>query len=153
MNISSETYFHVGYVVPDLPEAMQQLTATAGFRWAPPRLLPTTLRSNGDTLSAEISLTYSVQGPPHLELIEELPGTIWSAQHRGFHHLGYWSSRFAEDTERLVADGFVFEAGAVDERGELARFVYLREPATGVRIELRDEARRASMERWLAGDG
>jgi hypothetical protein len=113
---SVQNYFHVGYVVSDLDEAMEQLTVSAGLSWASTRTLPTTLRTPAGEVSATVCLTYSVQGPPYLELIEEQPGTIWGNEHRGFHHLGYWSGRFADDIGTLTRAGFEFEAGAVDER-------------------------------------
>jgi Glyoxalase/Bleomycin resistance protein/Dioxygenase superfamily len=146
---SVEHCSHVGYVVPDLGAAMARLTASAGLRWAAARTLPLTLRTPAGEFSTELSLTYSVQGPPHLELIAEQPGTIWDSEHIGLHHLGYWSSRFADDIDALTRAGFAFEAGAVDEHGTLTRFAYLREPYTGLRVELRDEARRAATEQWL----
>ena len=73
---SVQNCFHVGYVVTDLREAMERLTASAGLRWAVARTLPVTLRTPASEISTEVSLTYSVQGPPHLELIAEQPGTI-----------------------------------------------------------------------------
>jgi hypothetical protein len=153
----AQNFFHVGYVVPDLGEAMRRLTASAGLRWAAARTLPVTLRTDVLGLTGEIStavsLTYSVQGPPHLELIAEQPGTIWSGEHPRLHHLGYWSGRFADDIAALTRAGFEFEAGAVDEDGALTRFAYLREPHTGLRVELRDRARRPAMQRWLRGEG
>jgi len=159
-----QDFFHVGYVVPDLDEAMQRLTASAGLRWALPRTLPVTLRtpasessrslrSEPADIATEVSLTYSVQGPPHLELIAVQPATIWSSEHCGLHHLGYWSSRFVDDIDALTGAGFEVEAGAVDEHGALARFAYLREPHTNLRVELRDEARRPATEQWLRGEG
>ena len=148
-----QDFFHVGYVVPDLAEAMRRLTASAGLRWAVARTLPVTLRTPASEIATEVSLTYSVQGPPHLELIAAQPGTVWSSDHCGLHHLGYWSSRFADDVDALTRAGFEVEAGAVDEHGALARFVYLREPYTGLRVELRDDARRPATERWLRGEG
>ena len=148
-----QNYFHVGYVVPDLAEAMQRLTASAGLRWAAARTLPVMLRTPAGEISAEVNLTYSVQGPPHLELIAEQPGTIWRSEHPGFHHLGYWSGRLADDVDALTRAGFEFEAGAVNEHGALTRFVYLREPHTGLRVELRDEARRPAMQQWLLEEG
>ena len=150
---SVQNFFHVGYVVPDLGEAMQRLTASAGLRWAAARTLPVTLRTPAGEISTEVNLTYSVQGPPHLELIAEQPGTVWGSEHSGFHHLGYWSGRFTEDIDALTRAGFEFEAGAVDEHGALTRFAYLREPHTGLRVELRDEARRPATEQWLRGEG
>ncbi len=146
-----ENCSHVGYVVPDLAEAMQRLTASAGLRWAVARTLPVTLRTPAGEISTEVNLTYSVQGPPHLELIAEQPGTIWGSEHAGLHHLGYWSGRFTDDVDALIRAGFEFEAGAVDEHGALTRFAYLREPHTGLRVELRDEARRPATEQWLHG--
>src|SRR5262245_50079700 len=150
---SVQNFFHVGYVVPDLGEAMQRLTASAGLRWAPARMLPVTLRTPAGEISTEVNLTYSVQGPPYLELIAEQPGTVWGSEHRGFPHLGYWSPRFADDIDALTRAGFEFEAGSVDEHGALTRFVYLREPHTGLRVELRDEARRPATEQWLREEG
>ena len=41
----------------------------------------------------------------------------------------------------------------MDEHGALARFAYLREPHTGLRVELRDDSRRAATEQWLRGEG
>jgi hypothetical protein len=149
---SVRNFFHVGYVVPDLGEAMQRLTASAGLRWAAARTLPVTLRTPASEISTEVNLTYSVQGPPHLELIAEQPGTIWGSEHLGLHHLGYWSGRFADDIDALTRAGFEFEAGAVDEHGALTRFAYLREPHTALRVELRDEARRPATEQWLRGE-
>jgi hypothetical protein len=143
--------FHVGYVVPDLIEAMERLTASAGLQWAKARRLPVRLRTPAGEIATQVHLTYSVQGPPHLELIEEQPETIWGRQYRGFHHLGYWSSRFTDDIDAMVRAGFEFEAGAVNEHGALTRFAYLREPRTGLRIELRDESRRRATEEWLRG--
>ena len=150
---SVENCNHIGYVVPDLVEAMERLSASAGWRWAAARTLPVTLRTPARDISTEVSLTYSVQGPPHLELIEQVPGTIWGSGHGGFHHLGYWSGRFADDIDALTRAGFEFEAGAVDEHGALSRFAYLREPHTGLRVELRDEARRPATEQWLLDSG
>lgn len=144
-------YFHVGYVVPDLVEATERLTATAGLRWATARRLPVRLRAPAGEIDTHVHLTYSTQGPPHLELIEEQPGTVWGHEHRGFHHVGYWSGRFSQDIAALERAGFDVETGAVDERGALARFAYLREPGTGLRIELRDESRRPATEEWLRG--
>lgn len=148
-----ENCSHVGYVVPDLGEAMRRLTASAGLRWAVARTLPVTLRTPAGEIATEVNLTYSVQGPPHLELIAEQPGTVWGSEHAGLHHLGYWSGRFTDDIDALTCAGFEFEAGAVDEHGALTRFAYLREPHTGLRVELRDEARRPATERWLHASG
>ena len=40
----------------------------------------------------------------------------------------------------------------MDEHGALTRFAYLREPHTGLRVELRDEARRPATEQWMRGE-
>src|SRR5262245_22633487 len=128
---SVETCNHVAYVVPDLGEAMKRLTASAGLQWASPLTLPVLLRSRTGEIRTEVNLTYSVQGPPHIELIAEQPGTIWGSEYPGFHHMGYWSGRFADDLEALIGAGFEFDAGGVDDHGALTGFAYLREPHTG----------------------
>ena len=82
--------YHVGLVVEDIATAAARLTAAMGYQWTNPveaTLSVTT--ADGDT-EVPFRFVYSVS-EPHLELIQEVPGTIWTAPAGGAaHHLGYW---------------------------------------------------------------
>ena len=78
---------------------------------------------------------YSIDGP-HLELIQEVPGTIWAAPKDGAaHHLGYWSDDLAATAAALEAVGFTCEARPAGD--QLTAFAYYLSP-TGLRIEIVD---------------
>lgn len=128
--------FHTGIVVADLDAAMQQLSAVAGYRWTTPmtNTIPVVI---GDTeRDVEFRMTYSVQAP-HLELVHEIPGTLWTAAPGiATHHLGYFVDDVAVTSRDLDAAGFAFEAGT-------AVFAY-HTNALGVRIEI--------VQRGLFGD-
>lgn len=67
----SDQLFHIGVAVLDLDETAAELTASSGLRWAPVLDRPLRGWMHG-TEYAEIPtrITYSVDGPMHVELIE-----------------------------------------------------------------------------------
>ena len=124
-------YFHVGIIVEDLESAMGELGRALELSWHEPHE-----RSyDGST----IRVCFSKEGPPYLELIEGQPGSHWSTD-SGPHldHLGYWSSDFQADVERLEAAGMSLDIDGVKMGG---RFNYHRSPSAGLRIELIDANR------------
>jgi hypothetical protein len=63
--------FHIGVAVLDLDEAAAELTASSGLRWAP--VLDRPLRGwmqGKEYVERPARITYSVDGPMHVELIE-----------------------------------------------------------------------------------
>jgi hypothetical protein len=107
--------YHVGLVVPDLGSAMHDYSELFGFEWAtvgPPRTQHVVV--GGEHRDAEIVVTYSRQGPPHLELIEERSGGVWAAE-SPLNHIGFWAPDLAGAVKRLSNAGFpaeVHDAGA-----------------------------------------
>jgi len=74
----------------------------------------------------------------HLEVIQEVPGTIWTAPPgTAAHHLGYWVDDLAAVAERLEGAGYQLEAQP--SGAEVPHFAYYVD-STGVRIELVDRA-------------
>ncbi|MET8978801.1 VOC family protein [Streptomyces sp. NPDC004539] len=127
--------FHTGIVVPDIEAWKTRLTATAGHRWT--RTLTGELRVRLADGDHDLTLTYAYSlDAPHLELVQEIPGTPWRA---GAHHIGYLCDDLHATSKRLEADGWPREACAVLD-GEPAIFAYHLDPA-GVRVELVDRAR------------
>ncbi|KUI27067.1 bleomycin resistance protein [Mycobacterium sp. IS-1742] len=129
--------YHVGIVVDDLDAAAARLTAAGGHRWTRPLeyTLPV-VTATGD-LDVPFRISFSVQ-PVHLELVQEVPGTLWSAvPGRGTHHLGYWVDDVHSTSEALERAGFAFEAGP---RADQPRTFAYHVDSAGTRIEIVDRA-------------
>jgi catechol 2,3-dioxygenase-like lactoylglutathione lyase family enzyme len=120
--------FHVGIVVPDLEAAQAEMGAALGVTWRPVR----------DARYGEwdIRVSYSVEGPPYVELIEGSKGGPWTTQGAPrLDHFGVWSEDVPAEVAALLEKGLAidFDPRSVDRP---PTFCYLRSPATGTRIEL-----------------
>ena len=134
-----EDFYHTGIIVRDLNAAMARLSALAGYRWITPLSYSLPFRTATGTHELTSTFVYSLQAP-HVELIQEVPGTPWTAAPgNAIHHLGYFTDSLAESARALEANGFTFEATADTSPPELALFAYYVD-ASGTRIELVDRA-------------
>ena len=152
--IPRDGFYHYGIVVRDLEAALQELGTTLELEWASVQRRRFPLRQPNGVIDVDFRLTYSITGPPHYEVIEATPGTIWDPHHaHGVHHLGYWSHDLAADSARLTAAGYVWEASYDNgpDNPPLG-FTYHTLPATQMRIELVDIARKPALDAWFAGD-
>ncbi|MET7680480.1 VOC family protein [Streptomyces sp. NPDC005423] len=139
--------YHTGIVVPDLAAGKSALTGIAGYRWTDTLAveLPVRLADGERTLC--LRFAYSLDAP-HVELVQEIPGTPWTATpHAATHHLGYFCDDVPATAKRLQEAGFALEACAVVD-GSPAVFAYLLDPA-GVRIEIVDRARMPDFPEYL----
>ena len=87
---------------------MAEVGTHAGVTWASVQDRPMSvwLPASGPVV-LQLALTYSVEGPVHLELLQGPAGSIWDANDvPGAHHFGYWSDDVGADTESLLADGW-----------------------------------------------
>jgi catechol 2,3-dioxygenase-like lactoylglutathione lyase family enzyme len=129
--------YHIGLVVDDVAAAAERLTAAMGYQWTKPvdaMLSVTTAHGDADV---PFRFVYSVDAP-HLELIQEVPGTIWTAPPGGAaHHLGYWVDDLAAAAAELERTGYRLEARP--SGGALTTFAYYTDPG-GVRVEIVDRA-------------
>jgi len=146
-------HYHVGIVVPDLPAAQARMTELLGVRWGPVMHLDELeLRdgTGGDVVLPN-TLCYSTS-PPYLELIEEVPGSVWVCnEHSNLHHIGFWSAAMGGDSERLSAAGCPLQiCGRSGDTAPIS-FAYHRDPL-GVRIELVDASLRSTMQQLLFTD-
>src|SRR5579884_1365707 len=90
-----EDFYHTGIIVPDLEAAMARLSALAGYRWITPVSYTLPFRTVSGTREVTSTFVYSLQAP-HVELIQEVPGTAWAAAPgNAVHHLGYWCDDLA----------------------------------------------------------
>jgi Glyoxalase/Bleomycin resistance protein/Dioxygenase superfamily len=139
--------FHVGLSVPDLELAMSSIGSNLGISWAPAQERVQKVRTGaGETRDEHIFFTYSSDGPPHVELIQPEPGSVWGiTPANGLHHIG----AFASDVAVPPGDGLELEFGGGHGERPVG-FAYYTSP-NGIRIELVDESRREQFTEWFAG--
>ena len=135
--LSPADFYHVGLVVADMDSAATSLTASAGYTWTKPVEASLAVTTADGDYEVPFKFVYSMQAP-HLELVQEVPGTIWTARPGGAaHHLGYWVDDLAAAASGLEAAGYRLEARPRGD--ELSSFAYYLDPS-GVRIEVVDRA-------------
>jgi hypothetical protein len=134
-----EDFYHTGIVVPDLDAAMARLSALAGYRWINPLSYTLPFRTASGTRELTSTVVYSVQAP-HIELLQEVPGSPWTAAPgNSVHHLGYFTDSLTGTAKALEDNGFTFEMTADVSGSDLALFAYYVD-AFGTRIEIVDRA-------------
>lgn len=134
-----EDFYHTGIVVPDLDAAMARLSALAGYRWITPMSYTLPFRTATESRELTSTFVYSLQAP-HVELIQEVPGSPWTATPgNAIHHLGYFTDDLSGTAHSLEEHGFAFEATADVSPPGLALFAYYVD-SFGTRIEIVDRA-------------
>lgn len=127
--------YHVGLVVPDVDAAAERLSASAGYEWT--QVIEYSLLVNAAAGDEQVPFrfAYSLQAP-HIELIAEVPGTLWTAT-SGAHHLGYFVDDIPAASTQLANAGFQLEAKpAGDAPPAFAYFI----DSAGIRIEIVNRA-------------
>ena len=144
------THYHVGIVVEDLESAAAQLTDLLGVTWGTiSEVGEMTVRGpDGSDRLVPLRCVYSTEAP-RLELIEEIPGSIWVRnEHSNLHHIGVWAEGLAGESDRLAATQCPLQlAGVVG--GDAPKMWAYHGGDLGVRIELVDVALRATMEQSM----
>jgi hypothetical protein len=137
--LQPKDFYHTGIVVPDLDAAMARLTALAGYRWITPLSYTLPFRTTSGVSELTSTIVYSVQSP-HIELVQEVPGTPWTAAPgNSVHHVGYFTDNLAETARALESNGFSFEMTGEVPGAEFGMFAYYID-AFGTRIEIVDRA-------------
>jgi len=120
------TYHHVGISVPEIGAAIAELSDALGLTFQPVK----TARFG----SVEFPLTYSVEGPPFIELMEQADGAPFPAL--GLDHVGVQVSGAPQTHEQLERAGFVLEVdGALWD----LPFRYYRGGRSHLRVEVIDD--------------
>jgi Glyoxalase/Bleomycin resistance protein/Dioxygenase superfamily len=138
--------FHVGLVVADIELAMKTIGENLGIGWASVQQRTQPVRTGaGEVREEPIVFTYSSDGPPHVELIQSTPGSVWEVTPEGcLHHIG----AFVEDVT-VTPTGMSLEFGG-GRRETPAGFAYYVSDA-GFRVELVDGSRRGQFDAWFSG--
>ncbi len=145
----TEAPYHVGVVVDDLEGTMAAHSLATGSEWASVQELTVALCDERGCTSTPVRITYTRQGPTYVELIEAVPGTVWTASD-AVHHVGVWCDDVDAESRRLESEGFAAVAWAEGREGRRAWFAYHSVPGIGY-LELVDRRSRPAFERWMAG--
>jgi hypothetical protein len=131
--------YHTGIIVDDLQEAMGSMGAALGLHWAPPLRASSPMLGPAGVGDREIVYTYSVEGPHHIELLEQVdPGAYLALTGgRRVHHVGYFTDDLVAASRELEERGFRRELSGPLEHGEITRAAFHYNPqAPGLWIEL-----------------
>jgi Glyoxalase/Bleomycin resistance protein/Dioxygenase superfamily len=136
--------FHMGIVVNSIEQTRDSISLATGERFLPITHSKREVITPQGSVPIHFTVSFSA-GRVRLELIEEVPGTIWiAAEGLQVHHLGYWASNLSADSESLEAAGA--PVAAYTERWAYHRFA-------DHYIELLDEKVRPDLEeRWRQVD-
>jgi Glyoxalase/Bleomycin resistance protein/Dioxygenase superfamily len=127
MSFSASPFYQVGIIVPELEPAMEELGTALGLSWGAIR--------TGDYPPSPIRFVFSVEGPPHIELIEGPETGPWSsAGGPRLDHIGYWSQDVPADKRELEGRGLPIDADGEALGNPI--FCYHRAPSSGMRVEL-----------------
>ncbi|MEV5849798.1 VOC family protein [Streptomyces sp. NPDC048179] len=139
--------YHTGIVVDDVEAWKARMSEVAGYRWTETMSAELPVRlADGDRV-LNLRYTYSLDAP-HIELVQEIPGTPWTAaEHIATHHLGYFCDDLTATSKRLAEAGFALEACAVID-GEPSVFAYHLAPS-GIRVEIVDRTRIPDLAAYL----
>lgn len=140
--------YHVGVVVPDVRAAMAQYGEALGFTWSPVGSSAFDVLVDGRRQEARVAATYSLEGPPYLELVEELSGGVWAAGALGLQHVGLWTDDLEGSIARFDAAGLHGRVRHVPGEGQPALFSY-HDGGAGLWWELVSTAFRPRLERRL----
>jgi hypothetical protein len=140
-------HYHVGIVVPDLEAAQRALTDLLDVTWGPVlHFDELELRDGaGRDIVVPNTICYSVDAPS-IELIEEVPGSVWATnEHSNLHHIGFWSDDLPGASSQLAESGCPLQVCGRAAGLAPTSFVYHGHPL-GIRLEVVDAALRPMME-------
>ncbi len=148
-----DDFFHVGIIVPEIEAGMREIARRFGVSFPrPPGLSEVIARTAAGEAKVGVLGAYTAEGPPYLELIQAVPGTVWEAGAGSrIHHLGAFVDDLDDEVARLRAEGAELEA-TLDLTGGVLAVSYINS-ALGVRQELLPATMREGMLANLRGAG
>ena len=133
--MKAENLYHTGIVVDDLEATMEWLAKVAGYTWTDVVSVDQEAVTPDGEVTIPMKMVYS-GAEPRLELLQTVPGTVWTPADSGVHHLGYWSDDVESDLATLESNGLSVEVKSYNPDGSgTLLWAYAKGPV-GPRIEL-----------------
>ena len=142
-------FFHLGFLVDDLEQAMESFGSAFGVTWTVPDIgtVAAWEKDRGDFELGLRKLAYSKQGPPYLELLETMETGLYSGA-EGMHHVGLWEADPAARQQEFIAKGLLPIHSQFTEEHEIIVSYFDPDKMHGVMLELVNENRKPVMEKW-----
>jgi catechol 2,3-dioxygenase-like lactoylglutathione lyase family enzyme len=140
--------YHVGIVVTDIEAASTKLSSLLGITWGPIMSLNAVEYRDGagHDIVLPTTMRYST-GTPCLELILEVPGSVWVRnESSNLHHIGFWTDAMPEQSDALSAAGCPLQLCGRAGTDAPTSFAYHRDNDLGIRMELVDGSMRDAMQ-------
>jgi catechol 2,3-dioxygenase-like lactoylglutathione lyase family enzyme len=151
--VTARNYYHVGILVDDIVAARERFAAVTGLGFTEIQTVHIeNFQDDRGSRPLDITLCYSQEGPPFLELVQSDPaGGIFGRRHgEGLHHLGFHRPEAGEWLEHsppgLTREAARFRTSAPSC---LASFFTAPGGLHGVRLEIIDESGRPGFFQWL----
>ncbi|MEE3849477.1 VOC family protein [Gordonia sp. LSe1-13] len=139
--------FHLGVVSADVRSTRGMWSSLFGYSWGPTVDSELTVGTPDGEVDASMSCAFTIESP-RIEVISEVPGTLWTAG-GGIHHLGYWSDDVDADVAAAAEVGFACEATRTGPDGSLF-FAFCRN-TDGVLVEFVTRAAADGLARCWSG--
>ena len=146
--LAGRELYHVGLVVPDIRAACERHSRLFGTRWAPLRRGHFAVMVDGETREAEIEVSYSVDGSPHVEHIEEISGSVWGVDGLHLNHIGFYADDLRRSMGQLEEAGLPARVHDIGEDGGATMFSYHQDPS-GMWVELVHSSFRDRLRAWI----
>jgi hypothetical protein len=100
--------WHIAFAVPNLEQGMDEFGRAFDLEWRPVHhAVARVTDERGVEHEATCHFTFSVGGPPAIEMWEAVPGTPLDAPgDTVLHHIGYWVDDLAAEGRRLEDQGW-----------------------------------------------
>ena len=141
---------HIGFVVEDLELGKRRMSALGGWHWTAPAEFEGRMPFRGRVLPWRVRVCYSVEGPVHIELIQQLESTGFDTIPDGqrAHHVAFVSRDLVADVERCERLGLTREFGPIGVTGRPEQFSYHRSVADGTMIEILSSGMQDALRAW-----
>lgn len=130
---------HIGILVPELEEAIEKWSQLTGYTFGPIHRYRSSRyadASNPDPHLHDARLSFSLEGEPHLELLEATGDGTHGRDHLGVHHLAFVDyDDLSVEKQRLADLGVVVNGEDRNADGDI--LLFFSDPATtsSVRLE------------------
>jgi catechol 2,3-dioxygenase-like lactoylglutathione lyase family enzyme len=144
--ISFGQLYHTGIVVEDFEAAKAEYTELMGvtFGFQGEVEMPVWFPDGPKTVTFRFA--YTDQGPHRLELVGEIPGTLWEVPGPGrVHHAGYWCDDVKATSRELSGRGLPLLAKVGVASGDEDASIVFFQAKSGLYIELISSEMKAAM--------
>lgn len=130
---------HIGILVPDLESAIERWEAVTGYTFSPIARYRTARyidSSDSNQHFHDARISFSLEGPPRIELMEATGRGTHSTEQLGVHHVGFPGTGDPERRRAELAElGVGVDGVSVDEKERILLFFTEKEAMDGLRFE------------------